>query len=120
MENLKGLGIHLTKSLNDSLKLGPNAYYVDKINYDINNEKQNIFFKAAKEYLPFINEEDLSPDMVGIRPKLQKEGDSFRDFVISHEVNKGLRGLINLIGIESPGLTSALSIGKYVNELLEI
>ncbi|MQY73780.1 MAG: FAD-dependent oxidoreductase, partial [Dehalococcoidia bacterium] len=69
---------------------------------------------SVKAFLPFIEDDDLEPEMAGIRPKLQGPGDDFRDFVIRHEQDKGLPGFINLIGIESPGLTSAPAIAKHV------
>jgi L-2-hydroxyglutarate oxidase LhgO len=68
--------------------------------------------------VPCIEYDDLSPEMAGIRPKLQGPGDKFRDFVISEESDKGFPGLINLIGIDSPGLTSAPAIAEYVCGLL--
>jgi L-2-hydroxyglutarate oxidase LhgO len=64
--------------------------------------------------LPSIEFDDLSPDFAGIRPKLQSKGDDFRDFIIRDETDKGLPGLINLVGIESPGLTAAPAIAQFV------
>lgn len=61
---------------------------------------------------------ELSPDMAGIRPKIQGPGDPFCDFIVCHEVERGFEGLINLIGIESPGLTSSLTLAKMVRELI--
>jgi L-2-hydroxyglutarate oxidase LhgO len=72
------------------------------------------FYRAAHRYLPAIQFDDLSPDFAGIRPKLQGPGQGFRDFVIADESAKGLPGLINLIGIESPGLTASTTIARYV------
>lgn len=62
--------------------------------------------------------EDLQPDMAGIMSAIQKPGDSMKDFIIKHETDKGLPGFINLVGIESPGLTSAPAIGEMVNEMI--
>ncbi|MDP4092250.1 MAG: NAD(P)/FAD-dependent oxidoreductase [Bacillota bacterium] len=118
LKNLKGLGVHITKSLDGRIRLGPDAAYVDNINYDVNPDKLDEFYTAVKDYIPFINKDDLSPDMAGIRPKLQGPGDAFRDFIIHHEEDKGLKGIINLIGIESPGLTSSLSIAEMVAEMI--
>lgn len=111
-----GLGVHATLDLADGMRLGPDDQYVNSINYDIDEEKNKIFYESAKKFLPFIQLEDLTPDTCGIRPKLAEEGEGFRDFIIKNEENSGLRGLINLIGIESPGLTAALSIAKIVKE----
>ena len=66
-----------------------------------------------KRLVPGLNREELQPDFAGIRPKLQRPGDSFRDFIIKHETDNGLPGLINLIGIESPGLTASPAISGY-------
>ncbi len=112
------LGIHEIADLNGSLKLGPNAFYVDSIDYDVNLNHQEEFYQSARRFLPFIEFDDLAPDMAGIRSKLQKEGESFRDFVITEESERGLPGLINLIGIESPGLTACLAIADEVSGLL--
>ncbi|PKM76414.1 MAG: NAD(P)/FAD-dependent oxidoreductase [Firmicutes bacterium HGW-Firmicutes-15] len=114
-----GLGIHLTKDINGSLRLGPNAYYVDEIDYSITEARKQEFYHAAQRYLPFLDINDLTPDFTGIRPKLQASGEvQTKDFLIREERDKGLPGLINLIGIESPGLTSSLSIARYVNSIL--
>jgi L-2-hydroxyglutarate oxidase LhgO len=112
------LGIHGVLGLDGSLKLGPSAFYVDKLNYDVDGSHRQEFYESARTLFPFIEENDLSPDMAGIRPKLQFGGGPFRDFVIRDESDKGLPRFINLIGIESPGLTSALAIARYVEQLL--
>ncbi len=115
-----GLGVHATIDLTGGLRLGPNAkYLVDKVyDYSVDSSEQQAFFESASKFLPFIEYENLSPEMAGIRPKLQKPGDNERDFIISEECERGFPGVINLIGIESPGLTSCISIAKYVKELL--
>jgi len=77
-----------------------------------------LFYNSVKEILPFIQEEDLFPDIAGIRPKLQGEDELFRDFIIKEESSLGLNGFINLLGIESPGLTACLSIAKIVERYL--
>jgi L-2-hydroxyglutarate oxidase LhgO len=118
LKELEGLGVHATKTLDGRLRLGPNTIYTNEINYEVSADHQIQFYDAAKQYLPFIDYKDLEPDMSGIRPKLQGSGMPFRDFIISHEIEKGLKGFINLIGIESPGLTSCLSIAKLVNNLI--
>ena len=66
-----------------------------------------------------VKDEDLTPDMSGIRPKLQTEGGKVQDFVIREESDKGLPGFVNLVGIESPGLTASPAIAKYVRRLME-
>jgi L-2-hydroxyglutarate oxidase LhgO len=113
------LGIHGVLGLEGNLRLGPSAVYVDVVNYDVDPSHAREFFTGAKPLFPFLREDDLSPDMAGIRPKLQGEGDGFRDFVICDEADRGLPGFINLIGIESPGLTSALAIARYVETIID-
>jgi len=117
-KNLTGLGIHATKDLSGSLRLGPNTIYVDSRDYDVDPEHAEAFFENTRNLLPFLEKTDLMPDMAGIRPKLQGPGEAFRDFIISHEHARGLEGMINLIGIESPGLTSCLAIAEKVRGLL--
>jgi L-2-hydroxyglutarate oxidase LhgO len=112
------LGAHAVMSLDDRLKVGPNAVYVDEISYQVDAAGQEEFFSKARRFLPFLELDDLAPDMAGIRPKLYRKGEPFRDFIIQEESNRGLSGLVNLVGIESPGLTSCLSIAEQVDQLL--
>ena len=113
-----GLGTHVTLSLDGNMRLGPNTKYVDNIEYTVDERDRVDFFIAARRYLPSIEIDDLAPDFAGIRPKLQAKGQGFRDFVIRDETDKGLPGLINLIGIESPGLTASPAIAQYVAEIV--
>ncbi|MEM3700553.1 MAG: NAD(P)/FAD-dependent oxidoreductase [Candidatus Bathyarchaeia archaeon] len=113
-----GLGIHLTPDLAGVVKLGPNAYYVDNISYEVSSSEEE-FREDVKRFLPCIANYQLTSDFAGVRPKLQGPGEGFRDFVIRHEDDKGLFGFINLIGIESPGLTAAPAIGEFVSEIYE-
>lgn len=115
------LGIHATPDLGKGLRLGPDAEYIerDKADYSVDDSRKEHFWRAANRFLPFIEADDLTADTSGIRPKLQGENEPFRDFVISHEEEKGLAGLINLIGIDSPGLTAAAAIAKYVEDMVE-
>lgn len=120
-KNVSGLGIHVTVELNGELKLGPDTHYLEKReqNYSVPEELQEKFYQAATSYLSGLDYNDIYPDQSGIRPKLQGKGEPFRDFVISEESEKGLPGLINLIGIESPGLTCCLEIAKMVSKLID-
>ncbi|MGQ9847455.1 MAG: NAD(P)/FAD-dependent oxidoreductase [Bacteroidales bacterium] len=119
-QNNISLGVHATLDINNRLKLGPNAIYLPNKNIDYKVDKNNLesFYVAAKKFLPFIDLGDLQPDQAGIRPKLQKPGDAVRDFIIKNEKDKGFNNFINLIGIESPGLTSCLAIGKKVRDII--
>jgi L-2-hydroxyglutarate oxidase LhgO len=114
-----GVGIHVVIDLDGRMRLGPSIHYVDKIDYSVTDEHKKLFHDSVKGFLPFINCDDLQPDMAGIRPKLQGLGEDIRDFVIRDEGDRGLPGFINLIGIESPGLTAAPAIAEYVNDLVD-
>lgn len=119
--NQVGLGIHATLDMQNSLKLGPNAIYLPNknIDYTVNPAHATLFYNQVKSFLPFIELDDLSPSQAGIRPKLQKPDDPVRDFIIKNEEERGLKNFINLIGIESPGLTSCLAIGKFVKKNID-
>lgn len=117
--NLAGLGIHATKDLAGSLRLGPNTLPVDSLGFDVDPSHASVFYESARVLLPFLEPDDLCPDMAGIRPKIQRPGGPERDFVICHEEGRSLPGLITLAGIESPGLTSCLAIASSVRGLLK-
>ncbi len=115
-----GLGIHVTFDLGRRFRLGPDVEYVERVSYEVDPAKAERFALAARRYLPEIRAEHLSPEMAGIRPKLQEPGGAFRDFVIAEESAHGAPGLISLVGIESPGLTSAGAIAERVAALLSL
>ena len=117
-KDLTGLGIHATKDLAGGMKLGPNAFYVDGLDYSVDPAHKQAFFENIHELLPFLCPDDLEPDMAGIRPKTQAKGAAAKDFIIAHEIGRGLPCLVNLVGIESPGLTASLAIGRIVAEML--
>ncbi len=112
------LGAHVVISLDGGLKIGPSSIYVDELDYAVDPGHQREFFEKARRFLPFLKYDDLSPDMSGIRPKLYRRGEPFRDFVIREESDRGLPGLVDLVGMESPGLTSCLTIAQKVESLL--
>ncbi|MFH2144108.1 MAG: NAD(P)/FAD-dependent oxidoreductase [Bacteroidota bacterium] len=118
--NTVSLGIHATIDFTGRMKLGPSAAYMKEniIDYTVDTKNKELFLKSAGRFLPFLEIEDLQPDQAGIRPKLQKPGDATRDFIIKEESDNGFPGFVNLIGIESPGLTSCLAIAKYINSLI--
>lgn len=118
LKELEGLGIHATKTLDGRLRFGPNAFYIETLDYDVNINHAQEFYSAVNPYMPFLNYTDLQPDMAGIRPKIQGPGEPFRDFIVCHEVERGFERLINLIGIESPGLTSALTLAEMVRGII--
>jgi len=114
-KDLSGLGIHATLDLGGRLRFGPDTEYVDAIDYKVDAGKRDIFYESSKNYIEGLDKESLNPDMAGIRPKIK--GDGIKDFVIKHEIDRGMEGFINLTGIESPGLTASLSIAKYVKDI---
>lgn len=113
-----GLGIHITRDLGGRYRLGPDTEYVQEPRYDVDPAKATAFAAAVRRYLPEIAPEHLSPDFAGLRPKLQGPGEEFRDFVVREESSHGAPGLINLLGIESPGLTAAAALAERVAELV--
>lgn len=114
-----GVGIHNCIAVDGRTRLGPYEYYVEDIHYEVDGGERELFYNFAKKYFPFLELEDLEPESSGIRPMLQSPDETVKDFVIAHEDEKGFPGLINLIGIESPGFTSSLAIGKYVKGLVK-
>ncbi len=113
-----GLGIHATNDLAGITRFGPDVIWIDDVDYEFDESRKPEFVAAIKSYFPGLDESKLSPDYTGVRPKLYGPGESAADFVIQGAADHGVRGLVNLIGIESPGLTSCLAIGEYVRALL--
>jgi len=114
-----GHGIHLRQGLDGRVLLGPSARYVEAIDYAVDETQKQAFYDSAKRFLPLVELEDLAPESAGIRPKLQGPGEAFRDFVIAREEKESLPSLINLIGIESPGLTASPAIARYVGRMVD-
>ena len=112
------VGIHTCPDLAGGMRLGPHFFWSDEIDYTVDETHLDLFYQTAKQYLPFLKKEDLQADMAGIMSSIQEPGEDMKDFVIKHEADKELPGLINLIGIESPGLTSAPAIGEMVGEMV--
>ncbi|MBT3478292.1 MAG: NAD(P)/FAD-dependent oxidoreductase [Candidatus Marinimicrobia bacterium] len=110
------LGIHLSFDETQMPKLGPSAHWMNdrQENYDVEELLLNQFHDEGRRYIRGLKKEDLSPDYAGIRPKIWMNENPMPDFYISHEKDKGFPGWVNLIGIESPGLTSAIAIGEDV------
>ncbi|MCQ9207089.1 MAG: NAD(P)/FAD-dependent oxidoreductase [Omnitrophica bacterium] len=112
------LGVHITPDLAGGLRLGPDAQYVNEIDYTVDEHDKEEFLNSARELLPNLQPDDIIPDTAGIRAKLSGSGEGFRDFVIRDEADKGFPKFINLIGIESPGLTSSLAIAEIVKDMV--
>jgi L-2-hydroxyglutarate oxidase LhgO len=119
VKNNVGLGIHATLDLSGRVRFGPDNQYLSDdqpLDYNVDEALKPAFHESLHKYLPGVSVDALSPDMCGIRPKIQGSGDPVMDFIIREESDRGLPGLINLIGIESPGLTASLAIGEYVKK----
>jgi L-2-hydroxyglutarate oxidase LhgO len=109
-----GLGIHATLDLGRRVRFGPDVEWVERIDYSVNVTRAPQFYEAVRRYWPNLADGALVPDYTGIRPKLHGRGEPQPDFRIETAADHGLIGLVNLLGIESPGLTSSLPIGDYV------
>ncbi|HTV22614.1 MAG TPA: FAD-dependent oxidoreductase, partial [Polyangiaceae bacterium] len=113
-----GLGIHITFDLGGKMTLGPDTEYVSELDYRVNPDKRGNFAAAARRYLPDLRDDQLFADYSGIRPKLQGPNDDFRDYVIEDATPHGVAGLINLIGIESPGVTASDAVAERASALV--
>jgi len=111
-----GLGVHITADISGARRAGPDAEFVDTIDYAVDESRARRFAEAVARYLPAIRPEHLTPDYSGIRPKLVGPAGGFADFVITNPPSQP--GMIHLIGIESPGLTGALAIGAHVSDVI--
>lgn len=109
-----GLGIHATNDIGGMTRFGPDVEWIDSIDYEFDESRKPRFAETIRRYFPGLEEERLVPAYTGIRPKLTGPGEPASDFVIQGEDVHGIPGLINLFGIESPGLTACLAIGDYV------
>ena len=114
MPNEAGLGVHATLDLDGTTRFGPDVEWVEEPEYDVQAARANSFYAAIREYWPGLPDNSLQPAYAGVRPKLVGPGSSAGDFEIEDAAAHGIRGLVNLLGIESPGLTSSLAIGEEV------
>lgn len=112
--NTAGLGVHATLDLGGQLRFGPDVRYLDAIDYQVDEHLRGPFAQAIRRYFPGLDSERLQPGYAGIRPKLSAAGEPAADFVIQTATDHGQSGLINLFGIESPGLTASLAIAERV------
>lgn len=113
-----GLGVHLTLDLAGRARFGPDVEWIDHVDYTVDPARGNRFYAAIRKYWPDLPDSSLQPGYAGIRPKLAPEGAPPSDFVIQGPVDHGVPGLVNLFGIESPGLTASLAIAGFVQNML--
>jgi L-2-hydroxyglutarate oxidase LhgO len=112
-----GLGVHLGFDLAGRVRFGPDLRYIDRIDYRFDDSQRQSFAAGIREWWPQLRDEDLYPDFVGVRPKLVGPGQESADFMVQDVAVHGVTGLVNLFGIDSPGLTAALALGEYVAEV---
>ncbi|AKC70035.1 NAD(P)/FAD-dependent oxidoreductase [Pandoraea oxalativorans] len=110
-----GLGVHLTLDLGGQARFGPNVAWVDEIDYTVNPSDGDGFYAAVRRYWPTLADGALQPGYAGIRPKISGPGEPAADFRIDGPALHGVAGLVNLFGIESPGLTASLAIAEAVH-----
>ena len=114
-----GLGVHLTVDMGGQAKFGPDVQWVDSPDdLVVDPARGDAFYAEVRKYWPALADGALTPGYAGIRPKIQAPHEAARDFMIQGPAQHGVAGLVNLFGIESPGLTSSLAIGDYVSRLL--
>ena len=109
-----GLGVHLTLDLAGQARFGPDVEWIDRVDYGVDPGRSRVFYDAIRRYWPTLKDGSLQPAYCGIRPKIQPPGEASRDFVIQGPDEHGVPGLVNLFGIESPGLTASLAIADCV------
>ena len=113
-----GLGVHLTLDLGGQAKFGPDVQWVDSADdLTVDAARGDAFYAEVRKYWPALEDGALIPGYAGIRPKIHGPGQADCDFMIQGPAEHGVAGLINLFGIESPGLTSALASGDYVRDM---
>jgi L-2-hydroxyglutarate oxidase LhgO len=113
-----GMDIHAVIDLAGNVRFGPDSEWVDRLDYSVDHTRADSFYRAVRRFWPGLPDGALSPAYAGIRPKITGPEEPAADFVIQGPAKHGVPNLINLFGIESPGLTSSLAIGEYVAGLL--
>ena len=115
-----GLGIHVTLDLQGRVRFGPDVRWVDSVDYAFDDTRRGAFIDAIRRYYPDLDTSRLDPGYTGIRPKIVRPGEPDADFHIAGPADHGVAGLINLLGIESPGITASLAIAEYVCALSNV
>lgn len=114
-----GLGTHLTIDMGGQARFGPDVEWIDRIDYEVDPHRGDGFYAAIRRYWPGLPDGALQPGYSGIRPKIVGPLESAQDFVLQGPKVHGQPGLVNLFGIESPGLTASLALGEFVREIVE-
>ncbi|NWD49598.1 NAD(P)/FAD-dependent oxidoreductase [Pseudomonas gingeri] len=116
--NTVGLGVHATLDMGGQVRFGPDVAWTDTIDYQVEEHLRDDFAHAIRRYFPGLNPQRLTPGYCGIRPKLSGPGQNAADFLIQGPQIHGLPGLVNLYGVESPGLTASLAIAEHVARII--
>jgi len=112
-----GLGTHVTLDLSGRARFGPDVEWVDRVDYAFDESRADSFYRSVRQYWPGLPDGALQPGYTGVRSKISGPGEPAADFVIQGPETHGVAGLINLYGIESPGLTAALALSARVAAL---
>jgi len=112
-----GLGVHLTLDLAGRARFGPDVQWVDEPDYHVDSERAERFYAAIRSYWPELPDGALQPAYAGVRPKISGPDEPPADFRIDGPETHGIRGVVNLFGIESPGLTASLALAEHVADL---
>ncbi len=112
-----GLGVHITVDMGGQAKFGPDVEWIDDIDYTVDPHRADKFYAAVRRYWPGLRDGALQPGYAGIRPKIVPQGTPAQDFMIQGPADHGVAGLINLFGIESPGLTASLALAERVRDI---
>lgn len=115
---LAGLGIHLTFDLAGRARFGPDVEWVERVDYSVDPARSESFYASIRRYWPGLPDGALAPGYAGVRAKIQGPGEPARDFLAMGPKDHGVAGLVNLFGIESPGLTSSMAIAEHVADVL--
>jgi L-2-hydroxyglutarate oxidase LhgO len=114
-----GLGVHITVDLGGQAKFGPDVEWISDIDYSVDPHRADKFYAAVRRYWPGLADGALQPGYAGIRPKIVPRGAPAQDFIVQGPAEHGVPGLINLYGIESPGLTASLALAEHVVRVAE-
>jgi len=113
------LGVHVTVDMAGQIRFGPDVSWIDGVDYSFDSSREPLFYEAIRKYYPGLKDGQLQPGYTGIRPKVSGPKEPAADFVIQGPKVHGVAGLVNLYGIESPGLTASLAIAAHVSSLLQ-
>jgi L-2-hydroxyglutarate oxidase LhgO len=113
-----GLGVHVTLDLAGRMRFGPDVEWTDREYYPVDPKRADVFYERIRTYFPALPDASLAPDYAGIRPKITGPGELAADFLIDAPAQHGVPGLVQMFGIESPGLTSSLSLAEEVENMV--